>query len=76
MWEEFDNQMKRIEPDHVSIRSMDNKDRHNELSFNVLETNKELDGEVSEEIYEILEDQNDVEEESVYSGPTNEYTVS
>ena len=42
----------------------------------VLNANEELDGEVSEEIYEIQEDQIVVEEESVYSGQTNDYEVS
>ena len=42
--------MKQIEPDHDYIRSMVNKDKHNELSALVLNANDELDGEVSEEI--------------------------
>ena len=46
------------------------------MSFKVLDTNKELDGEVSEEIYEIQEEEIVVDEESVYSGQTNDYEVS
>ena len=64
--------MELLKSDHALIRPEDKKDRQNKLSYQIMEKNTELDGEVSEEI-EVQEDEVALECVSVYTDLTNEY---